>query len=195
MAQSSIYRKDSVVITAIEIISELGIQGLTSKEISNREGISEGTLFSHFKNMNEIILAVLNYNSELNTSINETVESKNLSPVEAIRLFASICSENYENYPESTCLINISNMLFQEEISKEAATLENKRISYLMSLIEKAQKSEDINPSVDSEVLLDLMAGSFYMIVHKWRKSKYTFNFKEAILTALDVLLNAFSTY
>lgn len=195
MKQQSIYRKDSIVITAIEIISELGIQGLTSKEISNREDISEGTLFSHFNNMNEIIIAVLNYNLEIDRSINETVEIKNLSPIDSIKLLASIYSENYENYPESTCLINISNVLFQDEISKRAEEIEYKILSYLKSLIEKAQISKNINPSVDSEVLLDFMIGSFFMIVQKWRKSKYTFNFKESVLTTLDAFLSAFSRY
>ena len=175
MKQQSIYRKDSIVITAIEIISELGIQGLTSKEISNREDISEGTLFSHFNNMNEIIIAVLNYNLEIDRSINETVEIKNLSPIDSIKLLASIYSENYENYPESTCLINISNVLFQDEISKRAEEIEYKILSYLKSLIEKAQISKNINPSVDSEVLLDFMIGSFFYDCTKMEKKQIHF--------------------
>ena len=196
MRQTSINRKDSVVITTIGIISELGIQALTSKEIAKREKISEGTLFSHFNNMNEIILAVLDYHSELDTSIIETVELKNLPPLEAITLFASIYAENYENYPESTCLLNISAMLLhQGELVNQAENLINKRIVYFRLLLEKAKKCEDINPAIDSEILTDIMAGSFLAIVYRWRKSEYAFKFKEQILNTLEVFINAFSKY
>lgn len=193
MGQTSIYRKDSIVITTIEIISELGIQGLTSKEIAKREKISEGTLFGHFKNMNEIILAVLNYHSELDTSIIETVEAKKLSPIESIKLLASIYSENYENYPESTGLINISDMLLQkEELAKKADEIIDKRVKYLKVLIENAQKAGDISPLVDSELLTDLMVGYFRIIVQKWRKIKYEFEFRKQVLKDLETFLNAF---
>ncbi|MBU3074748.1 TetR/AcrR family transcriptional regulator [Clostridium estertheticum] len=196
MRQTLISRKDSVVITTVEIISELGIQGLTSKEIAKREKISEGTLFSHFKNMNEIILAVLKYHTELDASIIETVEKKNLSSIEAIRLFASIYSENYENYPESTCLINISGMLLhQGELVKKEAEIIDKRIIYFRILMEKAQESDNLNPVIDSRILTDLMIGSFLAIVYRWRKSDYKFKFKEQVLSTLDVFLEAFKKY
>ena len=56
---SLLNRKDSIVITAIEIMSELGIHGLTTKEIARRQGISEGTIFRYFRSKNEIILSML----------------------------------------------------------------------------------------------------------------------------------------
>ncbi|MFW2490416.1 TetR/AcrR family transcriptional regulator [Clostridium chromiireducens] len=193
MGKTLLHRKDSIVITSIEIISELGVQGLTSKEIAKREKISEGTLFSHFKNMNEIISDVLKYHSELDASIVETVEAKNLSPTEAITLFASIYAENYENYPESSCLIDISGMLLQyEELTKQAEETINNRIAYFKSLIEKAQKCGEINSLIDSQILIDIVVGSFLMIVHRWRKSKYTFKFKQQIIITLKVFLDSF---
>lgn len=193
MSQISMYRKDSIIITTIEIISELGIQGLTSKEIAKREKISEGTLFSHFKNMNEIILSALNYHSELDESIIETVEAKNISPIEAIKLFIAIHSENYENYPESTSLIFVSHMLVQkEETAIRAEEIMENRTKYLKSLIEKAQKVGGINRSADSELLTDLIIGYFRVIVQKWRKSNYSFKLKQQILEDLDIFLKAF---
>ncbi|RII33050.1 TetR/AcrR family transcriptional regulator [Clostridium chromiireducens] len=193
MGKTLLHRKDSIVITSIEIISELGVQGLTSKEIAKREKISEGTLFSHFKNMNEIISDVLKYHSELDASIVETVEAKNLSPTEAITLFASIYAENYENYPESSYLIDISGMLLQyEELTKQAEETINNRIAYFKSLIEKAQKCGEINSLIDSQILIDIVVGSFLMVVHRWRKSKYTFKFKQQIIITLKVFLDSF---
>jgi Transcriptional regulator len=44
-----IKRKDRIILTCIEIISDLGFQGLSTKEITQRQNISDGTLYKHFK--------------------------------------------------------------------------------------------------------------------------------------------------
>ncbi|MDP4091416.1 MAG: TetR/AcrR family transcriptional regulator, partial [Bacillota bacterium] len=50
-----IKRKERVTLTAIDILNELGFQGLSTKEICKRQEISEGTRYEHFKNKNEDI--------------------------------------------------------------------------------------------------------------------------------------------
>lgn len=196
MGQLSTYRKDSVVITAIEIISEVGIRGLTSKEIAKREGISEGTLFSHYKNMDEIIMAVLDYYSELDASIIETIEMKNLIPTEALKLYISIYAENYGNYPEITSLINISQMLtLEKHLADKANIIENYRVSYIKLLINKAQSSGLLNPNIDENILADLVVGSLIFIIYKWRKCSYGFALKEYMLNALEAILDSFTAH
>jgi len=194
MKHSSIYRKDSIVITAIEIISELGIHGLTSKEIAKREKISEGTLFSHFKNMNDIILAVLDYYTELDESIIETIETKNLPPLEALFFYASIYTESYDNHPEISCLVRIVDMFKHNELlDKRANEIAELKVSYLKSLFEKAQNSGSINPNIDSEILMDVIIGSFIFIIDKWRKNNYSFKLKDQVLTTLQIVVDAIS--
>ena len=100
----------------------------------------------------------------------------------------------YENYPQSTALINISESLLQrEELAEKADQITDNKIMYLKSLVEKAIKSEDINPVVDSEFLTNLMVGYFRVIVQQWRKSEYEFKFKERILNDLETSLSIFA--
>ncbi|MDD4730008.1 MAG: NAD(+)--rifampin ADP-ribosyltransferase [Dysgonamonadaceae bacterium] len=56
-----LHRKERLIRTAIEIVDEIGIQGLTTKEIAKRQDVSEATLFRHFASKNELLKAVLDY--------------------------------------------------------------------------------------------------------------------------------------
>ena len=49
MGDNILHRKEQLILTAIEIIDEIGIQRLTTREIAKRQQISEATIFRHFK--------------------------------------------------------------------------------------------------------------------------------------------------
>ncbi|WHH61376.1 hypothetical protein [Petroclostridium sp. X23] len=44
---SYIKRRESIILSAIEIIDDLGFQGMSIKEICRREDVTEETLFQH----------------------------------------------------------------------------------------------------------------------------------------------------
>ncbi|NLB03802.1 MAG: TetR/AcrR family transcriptional regulator, partial [Bacteroidales bacterium] len=52
-------RQTEIVETALNLINENGIQGLTIKNLSKKIGISEPAIYRHFENKIEILLAVL----------------------------------------------------------------------------------------------------------------------------------------
>ena len=87
MDKQFFHRKDRIILTAIEIINELGIQGLSTREIARRQEISEGTLFRHYKSKNDIILAVLDDFSKYDADIFHSVELKKLKPQRSTYLF------------------------------------------------------------------------------------------------------------
>jgi AcrR family transcriptional regulator len=58
MDNSLLHRRERIILTAIDIINELGIQGLSIREVAKREAIATSSIFSHFKSKNELILAV-----------------------------------------------------------------------------------------------------------------------------------------
>ncbi|MEA1972657.1 MAG: TetR/AcrR family transcriptional regulator, partial [Candidatus Cloacimonadota bacterium] len=54
-------RQQQIVVTAIKLIANKGIQNLTTKNIANEIGISEPALYRHFDNKLEILKAVITY--------------------------------------------------------------------------------------------------------------------------------------
>jgi AcrR family transcriptional regulator len=76
----SLHRKDRLILTTIDIIDELGIQSLSTREIAKREGVSEATLFRHFKSKNDLLAAVLEYYSKFDDDIYQTTGINKLKP-------------------------------------------------------------------------------------------------------------------
>lgn len=188
-----LHRKESVILSAIEIIDELGIQGLSTREIAKRQGISEGTLFRHFKTKNDIVLAVLDYFSKYDVDIFNSVKLKKLKPKEALTFFVDSYATYYENYPAITAMTQVYGVLSHEpDFAEKINSILNGRKNFLRQVIEVGKKAGEIKADTDSDVLADIISGTFGTICLTWRLSAGSFSLRERALTALAMILAAF---
>ncbi|MFZ1613040.1 MAG: helix-turn-helix domain-containing protein, partial [Holophaga sp.] len=58
-------RRREIADAAIKIIGERGLREFTAAQLAREVGIKDGTIFRHFKDMNEIKLTVLDRLQEL----------------------------------------------------------------------------------------------------------------------------------
>ncbi|QAA31041.1 TetR/AcrR family transcriptional regulator [Clostridium manihotivorum] len=186
-----IKRKERIILTAIEIISELGFQGLATKEISQRQGISDGTLYKHFRNKDEIILGILDYFSKFDDSIRQSIELSNFSAKESIRFFVKMRIEYYENYPAITAVAELHETFKHEseEIKKRNKDIFEDRYKLIMHYIEKGKKNGEFRVEVDSEALTDMILGSSREAILKWRLNDYNFPLKDRVMNTIDMIL------
>lgn len=194
MQDSILHRKERLIITTIEIIDELGLQGLSTREIAKRQGVSEATIFRHYKSKNELLLAVLENFSEFDHDIFQSIKLKGLPPREAINFL--ICShvEYYENYPAITSiLLNFDELRHEQVLEAKVNRIINNRTEYLRELFEEAQKEGEISPGVNIDTIPDVIFGAVIMICMKWKMNGQQFSLKERILTTLNQILDAFS--
>jgi len=188
-----LHRKESVVLTAIEIIDELGFQGLSTREIAKRQEISEGTLFRHFKTKNDIILEVLDFFSKYDADIFKTVELKKLGAKEAITFIVDSYVAYYENYPAITAMTQIYEVLFREPaFAAKINGIKSGRLSFFQQLIKAGQVSGEIRPDIDAEALADVIDGTCTAICLRWRMCSCGFPLREKTLAALKMIIVAF---
>ncbi len=50
--------RDDILTTALHLLRELGVARLTTREVAQRAGVSEGSIFYHFKDRTGLLLAV-----------------------------------------------------------------------------------------------------------------------------------------
>ncbi len=186
-------RKDSLILTAIEVLDEYGIQGLSTREIAKRQGVSEATLFRHYKKKSDLILAMLDFDSKYDSDIMASVRIKNLKLRAAITYFINSYAEYYENYPAVTAVSQDYNVfacdpVLYDKVKKSQFT----KLRFLQDNILEAQKIGEISNGIDSEKLSYLIWGSFMSICLNWRLSKYNFSLKESVLSTLNMTLDAF---
>lgn len=193
METSLLHKKISIIITAIEIIDELGIQGLSTREIAKRLGVSEGTLFRHYKSKNDMILAVLDHFSLYDLDIMQSTKLKNLTPRQSIVYFFRSYSEYYENYPPITAIIQLFDGLrCNPELEEKVTGIFENRSNFIKKMVESAQSKGEIQSDLDSEIICNILMGTFMFHCAKWRMSIYKFPLKQSILTAIEAVLDAF---
>lgn len=190
---SLIHRREGIIISTIEAINEVGLQNLSTKIIAKKEGVSEGTLFRHFKNKTEIMIAVLDHFSQFDDAIIEASENKNLSPVDTITYFITAYAEYYENYPAITTLVQAyDTLVYEEGLSEKVRSILNKRSNFLLRTIDKGKEEGFLRKEVKTELIEDLITGAFREICLKWRLSNFTFSIKERTLEMVNIVLRAF---
>ncbi|EHQ87947.1 TetR/AcrR family transcriptional regulator [Desulfosporosinus youngiae] len=186
--------KEGLIIAAIEVISERGLQGLTTKEVAKRQGISESTIFKHYKTKNELLLAVLDHFSQFDQAIIESMEDKKHHPIEAIIYFVDSYVTYYANYPQITAIIHTyEGFLREPQLSKRIKEIFNNRLSTMQLLIEEAKAHREFKADLDSEHLAGIIIGLERLISLKWRINNYNFSLRDHTLSALKMQLDLLS--
>ncbi|MEW9123425.1 MAG: TetR/AcrR family transcriptional regulator [Thermotaleaceae bacterium] len=188
-----IHRREGLILTTIDIIDELGIQGLTTKEIAKRQNVSEATLFRHFKSKNELLIAALEHFSQYDKDIFRSIEIKRMKPREAILYFIETYAIYYQNYPAITAMTQIYDVLRCDVfLADKVKYIFSTRGEFMKKIIEDAQKSGEISQEIDSEELADILTSVYNGICLKWRMNEYGFPLREKIVSAISSLLDAF---
>lgn len=190
MEENILHRKERIIITTIDIIDEIGILSLSTREIARRQGVSEATLFRHFKSKNDILIAVLDYFSQFDTDIYQSTILKKLKPIDAVIYYVTANTEYYENYPAITSIMQIFDVLKGEQgLTDKINEIKNRSTHYLKLLIEEAQLVGNLRVEIDSEILALMISGLCREICLTWRLSGKNFSLKEKTLIALKLLL------
>lgn len=194
MEMSLLHRREGIIISTIEALNEVGLQNLSTKIIANKEGVSEGTLFRHFKNKTEIMLAVLEHFGQYDDAIIKGSINKKLNPIETIRYFMGKYSEYYNNYPAITSIVQLYDCLMHDnELADKLRVILIKRFNFILKNIKEAQKQGLIRQAADSENLAVLITGGSRDICLKWRINGYKFSLKDRTMSMVDMLLDAFA--
>ncbi|NLL77478.1 MAG: TetR/AcrR family transcriptional regulator [Clostridiales bacterium] len=187
-----LHRKDSLIITTIDIIDEMGIQGLSTREIARREGVSEATLFRHYSNKKELLKAVLDYFCKFDYDIFQSARLMQLKPCDSIRFFVNLSVEYYENYPAITSIMQVFEAVrYESDLEEKIKEILNNRTGYIKQLIEEAKEEGELSKDTDSEDLADLISGLCREICLKWRINDRNFSLKERTMATLDIVLKS----
>lgn len=188
-------RKDNIILTAIEIISDLGIQGLSTKELAKRQEITESLLYRYFRSKDEIIIAVLENFSRFDLSIRRTVSNSSGSSKEKIMEYFRLYAEYYENYPDITAIMLSFNELRYDPNTREMITdIYFTRNNFLSEMVQIGQKNGEIAFYYTTEELSEVLTGFFKNLTLTWKMKGYSFTLKEHTLTTVKKLLDQCNT-
>lgn len=184
-------RKDNIILAAIEIISEDGIQGLSTKKIAARQGISESLLYKHFNSIDDVLVAVVKSFSRYDMMIINTVRKRDITYKEKIIAYIGPIVELYQNYPPlASIMLNYETLLNYRHTRQLIKGIINTRKGFVKSVIEKAQAEGEMNNNLTSQELADIINGVISDMVLRWKISGYVFNLKEDVLATIGKVLD-----
>jgi AcrR family transcriptional regulator len=150
-------RRREIADAAIKIIGERGLREFTAAHIAKEVGIKDGTIFRHFKDMNEITLAVLDRLQEL---IDAAPQSTG-DPLERLEGFVLSRLRSVAVQP------GIQSLLFSDQLShalgaegpRRVAALRNRGREFMRSCLREAAEKGLLSEDLDIEAAVVLVTG------------------------------------
>lgn len=190
MGDSFISRKDRIIASAIEIISESGLASLSTKSLARKENMSEALIYKYFGGINEVLIEVVQYFVRFDESIIRTVQAKKTSNIEKIHEFFDTYATYYENYMEiSSIMLNFEELLHNTDTREIIAECMQKRNECLVNLIEDAMVAGEIDRTFSADELKCIMMGILSTQLLDRRYYDHGSTLKEEVLGSVDKIL------
>ena len=180
-------RQLEIIEASMGIIAELGIQGLTIKNISKKILISEPAIYRHFNSKIEILVAILDYYKSLAQNIHGKILYSEANAIDQIKLMFKAQLDIFVKKP---ILLSV---IFAEEIFQNEQVLADRVYSVmkineeiLSTLLLKGQAKGNIRKDMSDKSMTLIFMGAIRLIVTQWRLSGFSFD----LLKEGEVLLN-----
>ncbi len=167
-------RQQQITEAALQVIGEKGIRGATTSEIAAAVGISEGNLYRHFKNKEEIIKSVIDkIGGDLASILAAVTEIDDpLQKLETI-------FKNHLMYVEGH--VGIPRTIFSEEAlvgnDNLRAQIGSTILTYfqgIKKIIEQGQRRGDIDEGMDPHAITSMFIGTIYFVVTRWMMTNFS---------------------
>lgn len=147
MSSSFVNRKDRIIASAIEIISESGLSSLTTKMLASKEGMSESLLYRYFGGIDEVLVEVVNTYTKFDERMIATISAKNIPHIDKAKEFLTTLSVYYDGYKEIGAIV-----LNYEEFLHDVNTRD--KISHSIEMRTEYVKQE-IQAAIDAGEIID----------------------------------------
>lgn len=161
MNNNFVNRKDRIIASAIEIISDSGLASLTTKTLAMKENMSESLLYRYFGGIEEVMVEVVDAFTKFDSSIIATIEAKDISHLEKALELLRTLSTYYDGYKELAALVlNYEELLHNVNTREVIASSIDMRTSFVRKELKAAMEEKEIIDSFTPEELTNIFFGS-----------------------------------
>jgi AcrR family transcriptional regulator len=173
-------RQQEIISTALDLINEKGIQGLTIKNLSKNLGITEPAIYRHFENKIQILIALLDLLKKNTYVIFDTELNSDDSAVRKVERLFEKHFKSFAEMPSMASVVFSEEMFRNEEklIAKisEIIEINNKT---LLTILKQGQQKDEVRSDIDAGHLVIFIMGALRLFVKKWQFAKFSFNLQE----------------
>ena len=173
-------RQQEIIETALDLINERGIQGLTIKNLSKKLGITEPAIYRHFENKIQILVALLDLLKH-NTRI--IFEAELNSDEKAVVKIERLFKKHFRLFTE---MPSMASVVFSEEIFRNEEKLTTKIAEVIehnnqtvLAILEEGQKKNEVRADINAGHLVIFIMGALRLFVKKWQFAGFSFNLEK----------------
>ena len=190
MNKSYLKRKEKILITAIDIVDQVGAQGMTTKEIAKRNNISEPAIYKQFNSKQEIVTGVLEKYAAFDELIRNTVLQTHISGYEGLKLFYRAYADYYQNYPQiASILFSFDLYRYDSDTEKFMQDLIARRKDTLLVLVEKAVANGELPLDIDAATMAEILFATLIGTIFHWKLGEVKFTLTQQLMEELRMLV------
>lgn len=173
-------RQSQIVSESINLIAEMGIQGLTIKNLAKKIEVSEPAIYRHFSSKMDILLAILDsFKQDKQVSLSK-IASNRLS---SLKKLEAIYTHQFSTFTQNPALAAV---IFSEEIftndkrlSRKVYEIMDTKQQILRTILEDGQRNLEIRDEIPAEQMALVIMGSLRLLVTQWRMTRFSFSLEE----------------
>ncbi len=185
-----IKRKAKILIGALELLEEGGINNVTTKNMAKQQGVSEPALYRQYKGKLEIIEGIIDEYASFDEQIRNTIVDSKIKGREALEFYVSRYAELYRNYSEITTVMFSMDVYYYKDSTKQMMIdIQSKRLEFLKKLIEEGQNEGLIRKIWSPEVTAETLDGIIFAQIYRWRMNDKKAPVDEQLLSVIGELI------
>lgn len=191
MKSSFILQQDQIVVSAIEIISESGLSGLSLRNLAIKGNLQEAVVYKYFGGINEVLIAVVESFVKFDKDIMSTVKAKESSAVAKIQDFFEAYATYYGNYKEiSSIILNYEELLHNTGTREMISQCIVERNEFLKQLIQEGIENNELSKIFSAEELADLLINEMNGLLLSRRVMVHDMSLKQELLIVVNKILS-----
>lgn len=189
MIQEYISKQDMIILTAIDVINDSGLAGITFKNLAYKANMTEDQLYKYYGDTNDVLVDVVKYYFEFDKSLRNTVDGKDITYLEKIRFYTDQYAKYYDTYPAIAAI-----MLHYEEFLHNIDTREIvtegtvKRREFVEKLFRCAIDNGETKTELTANDLTEVLTGHIMLLTLNRRFMPYTEPFSICLEEFIDKL-------
>lgn len=170
-------RQLEIIEAAGKILTESGINGLTTKNLAEKVGFRESALYRHFKGKEEIILALLHYLADIMDEQDTQAISLKHTPQEQFKSLFQNQLLFFKNNPHFVVAVFSDGLMEESQRINEAILkIMAVKMKHLMPIIIEGQQQNIFNNHLSSDTLAHIIMGSMRLQMYQWRVANFQFD-------------------
>lgn len=186
-------RQREIITTALSIIADSGIQSLSIRNVADRVGISEPAIYRHFKNKDDLLLALTRYIVFDWENVVRRAWSADASALDGLgRVLEEVVNSCTENRMIAAASYSLQLLQKDKPVLKKVFSITELATVRTEEILLRGQKHGSVRKDIPARELAAIIFGALRLLIERWNLSGHSLDITgewDSLWGALKVMI------